>query len=213
MEDIDKEDFRKPSGDEGEVVFSQQEEVAATIGPYGPRVDRRNENEWLNDTEPYHGDRPRMMQEQRPMMDVNQLVDSVLGATVGTTGQDIDFHDTPAPTLPPEQQIRQEGEIRTPPRREPRRDGGQPPKGLRLPMGGTALAPGSFADQGMEAAGQNRQSDEWSPVMALENTVLRISENAKATSGSAPCTTGSAYDDQSTLVQWIDQLGTVSTSV
>ena len=33
MEDIDKEDFRKPSGDEGEVVFSQQEEVAATIGP------------------------------------------------------------------------------------------------------------------------------------------------------------------------------------
>ena len=94
------------------------------------------------------------------------------GATVGTTGQDIDFHDTPAPTLPPEQQIRQEGEIRTPPRREPRRDGGQRPKGLRLPMGGTALAPGSFADQGMEAAGQNRQSDEWSPVMALENTVL-----------------------------------------
>ena len=55
MEDIDKEDFRKPSGDEGEVVFSQQEELAATIGPYGPRVDRRNEDEWLDDTEPYHG--------------------------------------------------------------------------------------------------------------------------------------------------------------
>ena len=96
MEDIDKEDYRKPSGDEGEVVFSQQEEVAATIGPYGPRVDRRNKDEWLDDTEPYHGARPRMMQEQRPTMDVNQLVDSVLGATVGTTGQDIDFHDTPA---------------------------------------------------------------------------------------------------------------------
>ena len=172
MEDIDKEDFRKPSGDEGEVVFSQQEEVAATIGPYGPRVDRRNENEWLDDTEPYHGARPRMMQEQRPMMDVNQLVDSVLGATVGTTGQDIDFHDTPAPTLPLEQQIRQEGEIRTPPRRELCRDGGQRPKGFRLPMSGTALAPGSFADQGTEAAGHSRQSDEWSPVMALENTVL-----------------------------------------
>ena len=57
--------------------------------------------------------------------------------------------------------------------------------------------------------------------MALEYTVLRMqrdledpfSENAKAASGSAPCTTGSAYDDQSTLVQWIDQLATVSTSV
>ena len=170
MEDIDKEDYRKPSGDEGEVVFSQQEKVAATMGPYGLTVDRQNENEWLDDTEPYHRARPRMMQERRPMM----VVDSVLVATVGTTGQYMGFHDTPAPTLPPEQQIRQEGEIRTPPRREPRRDGGQRPKEFRLPMGGAALAPGSFADQGTEAAGRNRQSDEWSPVIALENTVLRM---------------------------------------
>ena len=128
-------------------MFSQQEEVAATIGLYGPRVDRRNENEWLDDMEPYHGAQPRMMQEQRPTMNVNQLVDSVLGATVGTTGPDIDFR-YPGTTLPPEQKIRQGGEIRAPPRREPRRDGGQRPKGLRLPMSGTALAPGSIADQG-----------------------------------------------------------------
>ena len=33
MEDMDKEDYRKPLGDEGEVVFSQQEKVAATLGP------------------------------------------------------------------------------------------------------------------------------------------------------------------------------------
>ena len=175
MEDIDKEDYRKPSGDEGEVVFSQQKHGAATLGPYGLTVDRQNENEWLDDTEPYNGARPRMMQEKRPTMDVDQVVDSVLGATGGTTGQNMGFHDTPAPTLPPEQQIRQEGEIRTPPRREPRRDGGQRPKELRLPyMGGATLAPGSFADQGMETAGRNRQSDEWSPVIALENTVLRM---------------------------------------
>ena len=75
MEDIDKENFRKPSGDEGEVVFSQQEEMVAT-----------NEDEWLDDMEPYHGARPRMMQDKRPMMDVNQLVDIVLGATVGKIG-------------------------------------------------------------------------------------------------------------------------------
>ena len=81
-------------------------------------------------------------------MEVNQVVDSVLCATVGTTGQNMSFHDTPAPTLPPEQQIQQEGEIRTPPRRKPCRDGGHRPKEIRLPMGGTALAPGSFADQG-----------------------------------------------------------------
>ena len=47
MEDMDKEDYRKPSGDEGEVVFSQQEEGAASTGPHG-------ENGWVEDTEPYH---------------------------------------------------------------------------------------------------------------------------------------------------------------
>ena len=138
-----------------------------TTGPHGPRIDRQNENGWLEDTEPYHGARPRMI-------DVNQLVDNVLGATMGTAGQNVDFRDIPAQILPSEQQIRQEAEIKTPPRREPRRDGTQRPKGPRLMMSGTALDPESFTDQGAEAAGRNRQNDEWSPVVALENTVLRM---------------------------------------
>ena len=58
---MDREDYRKPSGDEGEVLFSQQEEGAVTTGPHGPRMDRQNENGWLEDTEPYHGARPRMI--------------------------------------------------------------------------------------------------------------------------------------------------------
>ena len=41
-------------------------------------------------------------------------------------------------------------------------------------MSGTALAPESCTDQGAEAAGRNRKNDEWSPVVALENTVLRM---------------------------------------
>ena len=41
-------------------------------------------------------------------------------------------------------------------------------------MSRTALAPESFTDQDAEAAGRNRQSDEWPPVVALENTVLRM---------------------------------------
>ena len=89
MEDMNKEDYQKPSGDDGEVVFSQQEEGAASTGPHGPRIHLQNENGWLEDTEPYHGARPRMI-------DVNQLVDNVLGATMGTVGQDVDIHDTPA---------------------------------------------------------------------------------------------------------------------
>ena len=142
------------------MVFSQQEEGAASTGPHG-------ENGWREDKEPYHGARPRMI-------DVNQLVDNVLGATMGTVGQDVNFRDTPAPMLPPEQQIRQEAEIQTPPRRDPRRDGSQRPKGPRLRMSGTALAPESFTDHDAETAGRNRQSDEWSPVVALKNTVLRM---------------------------------------
>ena len=157
------------SAHESEVVFSQQEKGAVTW-----TVDRQKEDDWLEDTAPYNGARSRMMQERRPTMDVDQAVDSGLGATMGTTGRNMRFNDTPVPTLPPEQQIRQEGEGRTPPRREPRGDGGQQPKELRLPRGGAKLAPGSFTDEGMESAGQNRQSDEWSPVIALENTVLRM---------------------------------------
>ena len=111
------------------------------------------------------------------MIDVNQLVNNILGTTMGTAGQDLVFRDTPAPMLPPEQQIRQEAEIQTPPRREPRRDESQRPKGPRLRMSGTALAPESFTDQDVEAAGRYRQNDEWSPVVALENTVLRMWEN------------------------------------
>ena len=174
MNDMDKEDDRKPLGDESEIVFSQQEKGAVMLGSYGLTVDRQKEDDWLEDTEPYNGARPRMMQERRPTMDVDQAVDSGLRATMGTTGGNMRFCDTPVPTLPPEQQIRQEGEVRTPPRREPRGDGGQQPKELRLPRGGAKLAPVSFTDEGMESAGRNRQSDEWSPVIALENTVLRM---------------------------------------
>ena len=111
MDDMDKEDDRKLSGDESEVVFSQQEKVAATLGSYGLTVDRQKENDWLEDTEPYNGARPRIMQERRPTIDVDQVVDIGLGATMGTTGQNMGFNDTPGPTLPPEQQIRQEGEF------------------------------------------------------------------------------------------------------
>ena len=158
-----------------EVVFSQQEKVTTALGPYGLALDRQKEDAWLEDTEPYKGARPKMMQERRSTMDVDQVVDSGLGATMGTTGPNMGFDDTTRPTLPPEQQIRQEGEVRTrEPRREPRREGGQRPKEPRLPMGGAKLAPGSFTDEGMESAGRNRQNDEWSPLIALENTVVRM---------------------------------------
>ena len=39
---------------------------------------------------------------------------------------------------------------------------------------GMVLAPGGLAEQRTDTAGRNRQTDEWSPVAALENTVSRM---------------------------------------
>ena len=94
----------------------------------------------------------------------------MLSATIGGTEQDLNFRDTLIPKLPPEQRIRQEEEVQTPPRRETRRDEGQQPKGPRPMTKGTVLAPGGLT----ETAGRNRQTDKWSPVAALENTVSRM---------------------------------------
>ena len=150
-----------------EVIFDQPEERAGATGPYGSVLDRRKEDGWLDDTEPYHGARPRTKE-------VDRSVDDVLSATIGGTEQDLNFRDTSVPKLPPEQRIRQEEEVQTPPRREPRRDEGQQPKGPRAMTNGTVLAPGGLADQRTETAGRNRRTDEWSPVAALENTVSRM---------------------------------------
>ena len=39
---------------------------------------------------------------------------------------------------------------------------------------GMVLAPGGLAEQRTDTVGRNRQTDEWSPVVALENTVSRM---------------------------------------
>ena len=70
------------------------------------------------------------------------------------------------------------------------------------------------------------EDDDKSPAAVLEETVGRMqrdleeleSENrilrTPRAARSVPISvTGGAYDDKSTLVQWIDQLGTVSTSI
>ena len=144
------EHISKPSEDVGEVVFGQPEERAGATGPDGSVLDRRNEDGWLDDTETYHGARPRTMEVDRP-------VDVGLGATIGGTEQDFNFCDTLVPKLPPEQRIRQEEEVQTPPRREPRRNEGHQTRGPRAMTDGTVLALGGLADQRTETAGRNRQ--------------------------------------------------------
>ena len=141
----------KPSEDVGEVVFGQPEVRAGATGPDGSVLEVR----------------PRTTEVDRP-------VDEMLGATLSGTEQDCNFRDTSVPKLPPEQRIRQEEEVQTPPRREPRRNEGHQPRGPRAMTDGTVLAPGGLAEQRTDTAGRNRQTDKWSPVAALEDTVSHM---------------------------------------
>ena len=198
-----------------EVIFDQPEEKAGTMEPDGSVPNRRHEEEWLGDTEPYNGARPRATQFDQP-------VDEGLGATSGGLEEHVQVRDILVPRLQPEQQIRLEEEVQTPPRREPRRNEGHQPRGPRAVTDESVLGPGDLADQRKDTAGRNRPNNDWSPVAALEDTVSRmqrdlqdlqtIFEDAEGTSARAPGTTGGTYDDKGTLVQWVNQLGTVSTS-
>ena len=95
------------------------------MAQYRTDAKRRNEEEWLGDTEPYHGARPRATQFDRP-------VDEGLDATSGGLEENVQVRDTLVPRLQPEQQIRLEEEVQTPPRREPRRNEGHQPRGPRM---------------------------------------------------------------------------------
>ena len=157
----------KTSGDVSEVVFDQPEEKAGAMEPDGSVPNRRKEEEWLEATEPYHGARPRTTEFDPP-------VDEGLGATLGGKEENVNLRDIVVPRLQPEQQIRQEEEVQTPPRREPRRNEGHQPRGPRAMTDESVLGPGDLVDQRKDTAGRNRQNNEWSPVAALEDTVSRM---------------------------------------
>ena len=161
------EHMSKKSADVSGVVLDQPEEKAAAMEPDGSVLNRRKEKEWLEDTEPYHGARPRTTEFDQP-------VEEVLGATLGGKEENVILRDIVVPRLHPEQQIRQEEEVQTPPRREPRRNEGHQPRGPRAMMDESMLGPGGLADQRKDTTTRNRQGDEWSPVAALEDTVSRM---------------------------------------
>ena len=151
-------------GDESEVVFDQPEEKAGAMEPDSSVPNRRKEEEWLEATEPYHGARPRTTEFDRP-------VDEGLGATSGGLEENVKLRDIVVPRLQPEQQIRLEEEVQTPPQREPRRNEGHQPRAM---TDESVLGPGDLADQRKDTAGRNRPNNEWSPVAALEDAVSRM---------------------------------------
>ena len=157
-------------GDDSEVVFDQPEEKAGAMEPDGSVPNRRKEEEWLEATEPYHGARPRTTEFDRP-------VDEGLGATSGGSGENVKVRGIVVPRLQPEQQIRLEEEVQTPPRSEPRRNEGHQPRGPRAITDESVLGPGDLADQRKVTAGRNRPYNEWSPVTALKIQCLACSES------------------------------------
>ena len=130
-----------------EVIFDQPEEKAGSMEPDGSVPNRRQEEEWLGDTEPYHGARPRTTQFDRS-------VDEGLGATSGGLEENVQVRDILVPRLQPEQQIRLEEEVQTPPRREPCRNEGHQPRGPRAVTDESVLGPGDLADQRKDTAGR-----------------------------------------------------------
>ena len=149
------------------VRWFQQEESAGAMEPEGSVSNQRREEAWLEATEPYRGARPRMMEFDRP-------VDGGLGATLGGVEDGDKLRDGVVTGLRSEQQVQQEEEVRTPPRREPRGNEGHQPRGPRTRMNESVLGPGYLAGQRRDTAGRNRPNNEWSPVATLEGTVSRM---------------------------------------
>ena len=127
----------------------------------------------------------------------------MLGATLSGTEQDCNFRDTAVQKLPPEQQIRQEDEVQTPPRREPRRNEGHQPRGPRAMTDGTAdrycwsepanrrvVTCGGIGKYSVTYAARSRGPADTEPIY----------EDAEGTGACALRTTSGTHDDKSTLV-------------
>ena len=136
--------------DDSEVVFDQPEESAGAMEPEGSIPNQR-----------------RTMEFDRPF-------DGGLGATSGGVEDEDKLRNDMVLGLRPEQQIQQEEEVQTPPRREPRRNEGHQQRGPRDMTDEAGLGQEDLSGQRKDIAGRHRTNNEWSPVAALEDTVSRM---------------------------------------
>ena len=127
----------------------------------------QSEKPKLEDTQPHDGTRRRSMEFDQPG---EEELEAAGGGEEDNVIPDIEELSD----LRPEQQIRNEEEIRTPPRRESQRMEGQQPGGPRDKINGVGSVPGHVVGQRMYPADRNRPYNEWSPVEKLEGTVSRM---------------------------------------
>ena len=121
----------------------------------------------LKDTQPQDGTRRRSMEFDQPG-------EEELEAAGGGGKDNVISNSEEMSDLRPEQQIRNEEETRTSPRREPQRMEGLQPGGPRDRINGVGSVPGYVVGQRMYPADRNRPYSEWSPVEKLEGTVSRM---------------------------------------
>ena len=110
----------------------------------------------------------------RKAMEIDRPGEEELEAAGSGMKDNVNFHGDEMSDLRPEQQIQNEEETRTPPRREPQRMENQQPSGPRDRINGLGSVPGYVAAQRMCRTDRNRPYTEWSPVEKLEGTVSRM---------------------------------------
>ena len=153
--------------EDSEVVFEQPGETVEAMEQEGLLSSRHKEKTELEDTQPHDGTRQKSIEFDRPG-------EEELEATGSGMKDNVNFHSDELSDLRPEQQILNEEEIRTHPRREPQIMGSQQPSGPRDRINGVGSVPGYVAAQRMYPADRNRPYSEWSPLEKLEGTVSRM---------------------------------------
>ena len=132
----------------------------------------QSERPRLQDTQPRDETRKRSMEFDQPG-------EEELEAAGGGEEVNVISGVEELPDLRPEQQIRDEEEIRTPPRRVSQEMEDQQPGRPQDKGDGVGSVPGYVVGQRMYPADRNRPLNEWSPVQKLEGTVSRIQRDMK----------------------------------
>ena len=124
--------------------------------------------DWLLQTEPLHGARPRRITRERPPLIDDHTGVMDLEAAGGTGGRKEEHQGFQAPLLSPERQILMEEGVTTPPR------GGRLAPVTQVPPGGARAVPQIFTEVRPRDGGPDHQKDVGSPVDRLVDTIARM---------------------------------------
>ena len=91
MDDMYREEYREPSGDDNEVKFNLKEKGAEKLVPCD--LEGEEQDAWLRETMPHHGARKKTLHEGRPLIGVDQE-DGMINTTVEATNHRPNVQET-----------------------------------------------------------------------------------------------------------------------